>query len=185
MRKERKRSRARGELLAWGTPERIRLPESNVQLPDVSRVRGYARLRNLAEFGQVQIAAEDYEAAGTTVLARTVSSLGRGRIIHAPARQTAPPTIERRATCSWRSNTPRSNATGGMRNVAPEAWIAPTRPAATVKITFAMLVPNAPNAISDSTGTRDQCARGISTMPNGAVSRTAHPRARQITGSAP
>jgi hypothetical protein len=56
-------------------------------------------------------------------------------IKQAPATQTAAPRIDSRATCSCRTSTPSTSATGGMRKAVDEARVDPTRPAATVMTT--------------------------------------------------
>src|SRR5262245_63713827 len=74
------------------------------------------------------------------VIPHTLAPSGRGgatksraavdrRINHAPLRQIAAPAIDTAATCSLRTQTPRTSATTGMRNVVADAVVAPMRPA--------------------------------------------------------
>src|ERR1017187_4721676 len=121
------------------------------------------------------VAITDFPASG--LLAR--------RMIQAPTRQTALPSTDSSATLSWRTITPRTRATTGIRNVVAEARVAPSLPAATAMTTWATPVPRAPSARREAAGPGIHRAAKRSGNPNGAVNTSATIWARQMTGKAP
>jgi hypothetical protein len=113
------------------------------------------------------------------------NNAGSERTIQAPAKQRPAPAMASTVTDSLRMNTPSSNATTGIRNVAVEALGAPKLPAAIAIITFAAAVPKTPNASTAKKDGRVQRAIHTAGNPNGAVKINATPSARHTTGKAP
>ena len=103
----------------------------------------------------------------------------------APSRQSPPPAIDSQATCSWRTPTPSASATTGIRNAVADAVVAPIRPAAVAVSTLATRCRRRRARAARATARGVQCASSTRGNPSGAVSSSATPSARQITGRAP